>query len=237
VGILGVYELLPGDVLVKQGFEDIKDNKSSFTDKLTSGFILGLQVFRYVMSPWRWKTDNPKHTHIAMYAGDGVVYEEGLGGIQERGAGAIMYEVFRYGDQRVSLKALSIMKKWYSSAHKHFHTYGIAKFPGVLVGASNYGIGARFEEFSEKNLLRFTGGMVCSEAVIKAYQDAAKSKGQKPGSVMDLHASRTSPMRMEGKLRSEAKKKNADWSFVGTVRRSTIEHAKDYGDIPELPAL
>ena len=79
--------------------------------------------------------------------------------------------------------------------------------------------------------------MVCSEAVIKAYQDAAKSKGHKPSSAMDLHASRTSPMRMEGKLRSEAKKENAGWSMVGTVRRSTIEHAKVYGDMPELPGL
>ncbi|WP_419662311.1 uncharacterized protein Dvar_27670 [Desulfosarcina variabilis str. Montpellier] len=234
--MLAYYDMYPGDIMVKHGDQDFK-KESSFTDKITSGFIISLQSFRYIFSPHRWKTDNPKYSHIAIYKGDGVILEDGLGGIHERDASAIMYEVFRYSDTKIAIKALNKVNRWFKSNKKIYHGYGVGKFPGICLGSSNYGVGAKIKANIEKQFPKTKSKMVCSEMIIKAYHEAAKKYHKDPKEVIDQDPSRTSPMRLEANLRSKSKAKGKKgWYYVGTIRRSTLELAKYIGDIPVLPA-
>ena len=226
---LMAHDMLPGDVLVKLGGLDFKDDSLKLSDKMATGGIIALQTLRKYTNPLSlFRSDQASHSHIAMYAGDGKVLEEGSKGMENRLASAVKYIVYRYQDQTIAEKAVKLMLRWHKSGDSYYHTYGIGNFPGILLGASNYGPGARLEPFLSKNVLR-TKGMVCSEAVIKSYQLAAKRLKRKPQSVVALHASKTSPMRFSGYM-----KKSDLWKRVGLVERNTLMHASVYGDMPSL---
>ncbi len=199
----------PGDVLIK---------KEKYGKKVESTVISSVQAIAWAgASISAGKMADPTKMHVAMYVGNNQVIEESGKGLVKRGFTADKYIVFRWqGREGVAQKAAEIMERWMSTL-KLRKVYGGLPIPIIcssplfipqLLGSSWYGFGAKFRRWKHRH--GWHGTMICSEAVITAYQLAADEIKNFKGNPIKLDSKLSSPMRLAAYLSTDSR-----WETVG----------------------
>lgn len=195
----------PGDVLIK---------KEKYGKKAESTAISTIQAVAWAgASMSAGKSADPTHMHVAMFVGNGQVVEESGKGLVKRGLTADRYIVFRWKSRDgVAQKAAEIMDRWMSTL-KFRKVYGGVPIIGSsplfipqLLGSSWYGFGAKFRRWKHRH--GWHGTMICSEAVIVAYQLAADEIKNFKGNPIKLDSKLSSPMRLAAYLETDNRWEN-----------------------------
>ena len=199
----------PGDVLIK---------KVKYGKKKESTVISTVQAVVWAgASIATGKSVDPTNMHVAMFVGKGELVEESGKGLVKRKLTADRYIVFRWKSKDgVAQKAAEIMERW-TTTLKLRKVYGGLPIPILcssplfipqLLGNSWYGPGATFRRWKHRH--GWHGTMICSEAVIVAYQLAADEIKNFKGNPIKLDSKLSSPMRLEGYLSTDNR-----WEKVG----------------------
>jgi hypothetical protein len=161
--------------------------------------------------------------HVAMHVGNDLVVKESGKGLKKRGLTADKYIVYRWkaGDG-LDEKAAEIMVRW-TTTLKLKKIYGglpipiLCSFPTLIpqiFGSSWYGVGAKFRRWNHRHGIH--GTMICSEAVIAAYQLAADEIPGVHGNPIKLDSKNSSPMRLAAYLSTD----KARWEDVGELSKT-----------------
>jgi hypothetical protein len=158
---------------------------------------------------------DPRRMHVAMYIGDGEIVEEGsgrvLGGLGELklvDSGNTAFDVYRYCDEGVCKRAAKAIQEFRTNLVTRWVYGGLnplsrsCLFGAPIMQISEQGplgrLTRKWRSISYKSdvlkKLDLTQSMICSEAVIAAYQYAADDLKLKDP--IDLDAAATSPMKL-----------------------------------------